>query len=234
MQSQLWGRQVEATANFLNGPTGFVSPHTRWEFSVEQANRLLDDAGWQRGPDGVRRRDGRRLTLLFQTITQPARQKIQALVKQACARAGIAMELKSVVASVCSGSDPGNPDSESHFYADLQQSFRTLRHPDPQAFMRQFCSWEVAQKANQWTGANVTRWRNEEYDQLWRAAEHEMDPVKRAAMFIRLNDLVIQNVVVIPIVTGAGTFAISNTLRGFDFSPYSEPLWRLAYRHRGA
>lgn len=234
VQSQIWGRQAETTANFLNGPASFVSPHTHWEFTVDQANRLLDDAGWQRGQDGVRRKDGQRLNLLFQTITQPARQKIQALVKQACARTGIAIELKSVVASVFSGSDPGNPDSESHFYVDLQQSPRILRHPDPQAFMRQFCSWEVAQKANQWTGANVTRWRNEEYDGLWRAPEHEMDRIKRAAMFIPMNDLVIQNVVVIPIVTRAGTFAISNTLRGFDFSPYSGPLWRLAYWHRDA
>ena len=234
VQTQIWGRQVEATGNFLNGPAHFVSPNTRWEFSVEQANRLLDNAGWQRGPDGVRRKDGQRLSLLFQTITQPARQKIQALVKQACAKAGIAIELKSVVASVFSGSDPANTDTESHFYADLQQSSRILRHPDPQAFMRQFCSWEVAQKANQWTGANVTRWRNEEYDQLWRAAEREMDPVKRAAMFIRMNDLVVNNVVVIPIVTRAGAFAIAKTLRGFDFSPYSGPLWRLAYWHRQA
>ena len=98
--------------------------------------------------------------------------------------------------------------------------------------MRPFCSWEVAQKANKWTGSNMTRWRNDEYDRLWRAAEREIDPLKRAGMFIRMNDLVIQNGVVIPIVTRAGAFAISNTLKGFDFSPYSGPLWRLAYWHR--
>jgi peptide/nickel transport system substrate-binding protein len=146
------------------------------------------------------------------------------LIKQASAKAGIATELKSVIAFLFSGSDLGNPDCESHFYADLQQTCRILRHPNPQAFMRQFCSWEVAQKADQWTGANVTRWRNEAYDGLWRAAEHEMDPVTRAAMFIRMNDLVIQHAVVIPLVTREGTFAISRTLRRFDFSPYSGPL----------
>jgi peptide/nickel transport system substrate-binding protein len=61
-----------------------------------------------------------------------------------------------------------------------------------------------------------------------------MDPVKRAAMFIRMNDLVVDNVAVIPIVTGTGTFAISKTLQGFDFSPYSGPLWRLVYWYREA
>jgi peptide/nickel transport system substrate-binding protein len=234
IQTHIYGGQAEATANFLNAPPQFVSPDTRWEFSVEQANQLLDAGGWQRGPDGIRAKDGKRLKMLFQTRTFTFFQKIQAIVKQACARAGIDLELKSVVASVFTSSDPGNPDTAAHFYADLQLLGRILRHPDPQAFMREFCSWEVAQKANKWTGANIVRWRNDEYDRLWRTAEHEMDPVKRAAQFIRMNDLVVNNVAVIPIITGTGTFAIAKTLQGFDFSPYSGPLWRLVYWYREA
>jgi len=234
IQTHIYGRQAEVTANFLNGPPQFVSSNTRWEFSVEQANQLLEAGGWKRGSDGIRAKDGKRLKMLFQTRTFTPFQKIQAVVKQAGARAGIDLELKSVVASVFTSSDPGNPDTAAHFSADLQLFNRILRHPDPQAFMREFCSWEVAQKANKWTGPNIVRWRNDEYDRLWRTAEHEMDPVKRAAMFMRMNDLVVDNVAVIPIVTGTGTFAIAKTLQGFDFSPYSGPLWRLAYWYREA
>jgi peptide/nickel transport system substrate-binding protein len=43
--------------------------------------------------------------------------------------------------------------------------------------MTHFWSWEVAQTANKWAGRNRTRWRNDQYDRLWRAAEGEMDPV---------------------------------------------------------
>jgi len=231
IQTEIWGRQAEATANFLNRRP-FASPNTRWEFNPDKANALLDAGGWKRGTDGIRAKDGKRLKILFQTVSQPVRQKVQAIVKQACARAGIECELKSVVASVFFGSDPGNPDTETHFYADLQLSTKILRHPDPQAFMRSFCSWEAAQKANKWAGVNVTRWRNDEYDRLWRSAEAEMDPLKRAGMFIRMNDLVVQNVAVIPVVIRHAVFAISNTLRGFDFSPFSGPLWRLVYWNR--
>ena len=53
----------------------------------------------------------------------------------------------------------------------------------------------------------MTRWRNEEYDRLYRAADDEMDPVKRAALFIKMNDLVIQNVVVIPVLWRNGVSA---------------------------
>ena len=233
IQNDLWGRQADTTANFMNRAP-FVSTNTRWEFSVDKANAILDAAGWKRGPDGIRAKDGVRLKVLFQGVNQPIRQKMQTIVKQACTRAGIECELKSVVGSVYFSSDPGNVDTESHFYADLQLSGKILRQPDPQAFMRAFCSWEVAQKVNKWAGANQSRWRNEEYDRLWRAAETEMDPVKRAAQFIRMNDLVVQNTVVIPVFVRHATFAVAHSIRGFDFSPFSGPIWRLVYWSREA
>jgi ABC-type transport system substrate-binding protein len=54
------------------------------------------------------------------------------------------------------------------------------RSPDLQAYMTQFVSWEVACKANNWSGQNVVRWGNTEYDRLWKQAAMELDPVKRA------------------------------------------------------
>jgi len=233
IQKDIWGRQADPTANFMNRQP-FGSPNTRWEFNVDKANAILDAGGWKRGGDGVRAKDGKRLKILFQAVNQPIRQKVQSIVKQACVRAGIECELKSVVGSVYFSSDPGNVDTESHFYADLQLSSKILRQPDPQAFMRAFCSWEVAQKANKWSGANLTRWRSDEYDRLWRAAEIEMDPARRAAHFIRMNDLVVQDVAVIPVFVRHAVFAVANSIRGFDFSPFSGPLWRLAYWSREA
>jgi hypothetical protein len=53
--------------------------------------------------------------------------------------------------------------------------------PDPGRFLELFCSWLAASKANKWNGRNITRWRNDEYDTTFRAAEGEIDPVKRAA-----------------------------------------------------
>jgi len=74
-----------------------------------------------------------------------------------------------------------------------------MTQPDPEVFMSQFTSWEVATKDNKWQGRNITRWRNEEYDKLFRAAEVELDPVKRATLFVKMNELVIQHIVVIPV-----------------------------------
>ena len=99
------------------------------------------------------------------------RQKTQAIVKQACQKAGIEVELKSVVASVFFSSDTANPDTYPHFYCDAQMYNTTMPQPDPQFFMNQFVSWEVATKDNKWQGRNVSRWQNKEYDEIYKQAE---------------------------------------------------------------
>jgi peptide/nickel transport system substrate-binding protein len=233
VHEELYGDTGQATANFLNAPARYLSKNTRWEFNLDKANKLLDEAGYRRGSDGIRLgRDGKRVKLLFQTSINSLRQKNQALIKQACAKAGIDVELKSVTAAVFFSPDQANPDTYSHFYADLQMYNTTLTSPDPQFFMNQFLSTEAAQKANHWAGRNPTRWRNEEYDRLWKAAEVESDPVKRAALFIKLNDLVVSDVAVIPEIWRKRTSAVGTKLRGLALSGFDSDLWNLANWHR--
>ena len=120
VQEEIYGRGGQTSANFLTAPSRFHSRNTRWEFNPDKANQVLDAAGWKRGADGVRGKDGKRLKFLFQTSINAPRQKNQAIVKQAAAKAGIEIEIKSVVASVFFSSDAANPDTFPHFYADLQ------------------------------------------------------------------------------------------------------------------
>jgi hypothetical protein len=60
----------------------------------------------------------------------------------------------------------------------------------------------------------------------------EMDPVKRAAMFIRMNDLLIQNVVVIPVVWRNGVGAANARLHGMALSGWDSTFWNLAGWHK--
>src|SRR6478735_6024273 len=72
--------------------------------------------------------------------------------------------------------------------------------PILRGLMRQFQWSEVAAKENKWQRSNATRWHNEAYDNLFHAAEGELDPGRRAALFIAMNDMVVEDGVVIPVV----------------------------------
>jgi peptide/nickel transport system substrate-binding protein len=233
VEAHIYGRTGVATGNFVNNPQRFASKNTKWEFDIGKANKLLDEAGWQRGADGVRAKDGKKLKLVFQTSINALRQKTQAIVKQACQKAGIDVELKSVTSSVYFSSDVANPDTYTKFYADLQMFSTTMGEPDPGVFMRQFNSWEAASKENKWQGRNITRWRNEEYDKTYRAAEAELDPVKRTALFIKMNDLVVGDPVVIPVVYRPKVSAISRQLTA-RVSGWDNDLWDLRNWYREA
>ena len=222
----IYGRTGIATANFINNPPQFVSKNTSYEFNVDKAKELLDKGGWKPGADGIREKDGIKLKVVYQTSINAPRQKNQEIVKQACQKAGIDVELKTVPASVFFSSDVGNPDTYAKFYTDLQMFTTTMNFPDPGDFMRQFLSSEVASRENKWQGRNITRWRNEDYDKLFHTAEHETDPVKRAAQFIEMNDMVIKNIVVIPVVYRPQVAAVSSKLH-VQLSGWDSYIWNL-------
>jgi len=209
----IYGRAGRVTPNFLNGPEQFVSKNTTWEFNIEKAAKLLDEAGWKPGADGIREKDGKKLKFLYQTAINGPRQKTQAIVKQACQKAGIDVELKSVVASVFFSSDVANPDTYAKFYADLEMFQIPMSQPDPAQHMRRYHSRNVATKENKWQGVNFPRWVNKDYDAAIDAAEAETDLVKRAALYIKANDIMMQDVVFIPVMHRLKVEAAANNLR---------------------
>ena len=233
IEKYIYGRTAVATANFLNNPERFRSKNTKFEFNIEKANQILETAGWKKGADGVRAKDGKALKFVFQTSINAPRQKTQAIIKQACQKAGIDIELKSVVGSVFFSSDTANPDTYPHFYCDSEMFTTTMLQPDPQIFMNQYLTAEVASKANKWQGRNISRWHSEEYDELYRQAERELDAVKRAAIYIKLNDMVVGDNYIQPVVYRPRVTALNEKLTA-HLSGWDNDLWQLASWYRDA
>lgn len=234
VSEQFYGKAGQPASNFLVAPPRFASANTSWEFDVGKAAALLDQTGWKRGSDGIRVKDGKRMKVVFQTSVNSIRQKTQAIVKKAFEKIGIEVEIKAVKADIYFSSDPGNPDTYSHFYTDLQMYTTGPGGPDPQALMERFTSWQIAQKANNWSGRNPTRWANPDYDALWKQGATELDPVKRAALFIKMNDMVVNNHIVIPVVWRNGQAVATNGLRGTQLHTWDSNLWHLAYWYKKA
>jgi len=226
VQKFIYGRTGIATANFLNNPQRFVSKNTKYEFNPDKAAQVLEAAGWKKGSDGIREKGGKKLKLVFQTSINGPRQKTQQIIKQAAQKAGIDMELKAVPASVYFSSDPANPDTYTKLYVDMQMFTTTMPQPDPEVFMNQYLSTEFASKANKWLGRNSTRYSNPEYDKAYLAAQSEMDPAKRAALFVRMNDMPVNDIAIIPVVyrprTSAAVHSLVAPLSGWD-----NDLWLL-------
>ncbi|WP_293813216.1 peptide ABC transporter substrate-binding protein [uncultured Bosea sp.] len=227
----IYGRGGVATASFVNEPKQFKSTKLKYEFNIDKANKILDDAGWKKGADGIREKDGKKLKYVYQTSINAPRQKTQAIIKQACQRAGIDLELKSVTASVFFSSDVANPDTYTKLYVDMEMYTTTQPQPDPERFLNQFVSWEIANKENKWLGRNVSRWSDPAADEAYKAAQKELDPVKRAAFLIKVNEIFCEANVILPVLSRTVVGASANNLTP-DISGWEVTTWNLASWYR--
>ena len=231
IQKFIYGRGGTATASFVNEPKQFKSTKLKYEFNIDKANKILDEAGWKKGADGIREKDGKKLKYVFQTSINAPRQKVQAIIKQACQKAGIELELKSVTASVFFSSDVANPDTYTKLYTDIEMYTTTQPQPDPERFLNQFTSWEVASKENKWLGRNVSRYTDPEADKAYKAAQTELDPAKRAALLIRVNEIFCEANIFLPIISRTVVGAAANNLTA-DISGWEVTTWNLAAWYR--
>lgn len=222
--NELYGRAGTATANLLVAPTIYNSPNTSFTFDLAAAAAKLDEAGWVL--DGNRRvKDGVEMSVLFQAAINSVRQKTQDICKQSWEQLGIATELKAIDPSVLFSSDPGNPDTYSHFYADFQMDTNGPSSPYPLEYLALYKSdnpnVDLAQQSNQWSGSNANRWVNEQFNQLFRQARTELDPNTQVELFIGMNDLIVNEVVDIALVHRANVSAANRKLKGYSLSPWS-------------
>jgi peptide/nickel transport system substrate-binding protein len=230
---ELYGPGGETTSNVVTVPLDFVSPNTSWSFDPDRAAELLDEAGWVL-EGNVRVKDGVEMTMLYQTTILPVRQKTQEVIKDVLDAIGIPTELKAIDAATFFSADAGNPDTWSHFYADIQMATMSTE-PLPINHLRRWASIDperdVAQQANGWSGRNLHRWINDEYNELWTELSTEIDPGRQAELIIALNDLLIEEVVVIPLVARNAVSAKSVRLKGLVPSPWVWSTYDIANWH---
>jgi len=219
---QLYGDGGSPTSNNLNAPPRFISPNTSWEFNLEKAQALLDEVGVTGG------------VLSFQTSINSVRQKTQDIIKEALEQLGFEVQLKTVDAGVFFSSDAGNPDTYAHFYTDLEMYTNGPSSPYPVAWAERFRSDNIAEKANSWSGANITRYFNPEFDVLHDQARTELDPERQAELFIAMNDLSVNDFAEIPIVHRNGVACASASLTGYETATFMSDVYDIKNWRRDA
>ena len=228
---QLYGPTGVATSNILTQPPRFASSNTSFEFDVEKGKEMLDAAGWEL-VDGVRTKNGYATEFVYQTSTNSVRQKTQEVVKQALEEVGIRVELKAVDAGVFFSSDAGNPDTYTHFYTDLEM-FTNSGTVYPIRYMSFYKSTEpeldIPQQSNEWGGRNINRWfgtpEAEAYNELWLAANETIDQDRQNELFTGMNDILVNDVVEIPLVARAVVNGKSQAISGDELSIWAATYW---------
>jgi peptide/nickel transport system substrate-binding protein len=229
-----YGRAGRPTCDLVPGPELYAAKNTSClQQDIAGANKLLDDAGWVKGGDGVRAKDGVRLSMVYQTSTNAVRQDFQALIKQWWSEIGVEAELKNVSASVFFGGDPGSPDTFQKFYADVEMYANNFDGTDPESYLGAYLCDKAPRPETQWQGENINRFCDPAYDALHAELTRTADPQKRREIAVKLNNMVtVDSNVIIPLVDRGRVSAHSNSLGGVILNTWDSEMWNVADWYR--
>ena len=222
------------TSNILLGIAGATSTNTSWEFNPEKAKQVLEDAGWKLNGE-VREKDGVPLKLTYATTSNSdTRQRTQALIKSNLADIGIAVDLLQIDAGTFFDTSAGNDQNIYHMYWDMHEYAWSPAGPYPLSYMLRWVSHNgenIPQKENGWSQVDEERYNNPAYDALYDEAAKTTDPKRANELFIQMNDMVVDDVVLVPLVQRASEkYAISKRLNHDNIAagPFEALYWNIA------
>ncbi|OFO96083.1 ABC transporter substrate-binding protein [Corynebacterium sp. HMSC034H07] len=85
-----------ATSSVAKTGLAYKDQSSAYTFDPEESKRLLDEAGWEPGPDGIRVKDGQRLVLRTNTaLPQPRSKEVMTMVQDQLRALGIGIQVNA-------------------------------------------------------------------------------------------------------------------------------------------
>lgn len=186
-----------------------------WSYDVEQANALLDEAGWvDSNGDGTRDKDGVELVLIHGTTTREIRKDVQAVAQQQLAAIGIGLELRNYESDIFFASYGDNgPCATGEL--DICESSNAPAFPDPDV-ARFLCSEVPTDEYPD--GSNEQGLCDEALDALFQSQAAQADPAARIATFHEIARMMYEQVYWLGIWQDPDIWAVSGRLTNTTLS----------------
>lgn len=210
--------RIDALYYGLPIPTESFLPHEAWahrqlrpvhEHDPARANAILDAAGWVRGADGIRAKGGVRLEFANSTtVGNPGREQAQQLLMQDWRAIGAAMKISNMPAAVIWGEF-----WQKSKYESVMVGSNFMLGNDPDVTPR-FSSKAIPAKGG--TGLNTYQYQNPEVDKLLAQGATQFDPAERKATYGRIQQLVRDDLAILPIYQTVMAEGVKEGLQGFS------------------
>jgi peptide/nickel transport system substrate-binding protein len=183
----------------------------QYPFDPERARSLLEEAGWSPGPDGIRRRDGARLSFTCTTLSGDQTRRPMAELGQIFLRdVGVEMLLaEAPLVTVQTGLLEGTLDASLFNWTHGNNA-----DPNPIATL------------SSTGGNNYMRYRSEEMDRLIQEGVANADPELRRPVYDRTQELFAEDVPALLLHYGQGVMPISIEQGNLPDEVFnSDPFW---------
>lgn len=180
-----------------------------YPYNPQKAAQLLEEAGWKMGPNNIRMKDGKPLTILINSINYGAGNLPEIELLQ-----GQLLQL-GVDARIKSQARP--PWYEDNYHCATNGPVMFLRSVD----------WDnglygLFSSATVHSNFNWSCYANPEVDRLITEGKAEFDPAKRRAIYLRIEKILVDQAVTVPLVDEFSVWVMRGNVRGtaYNYSAY--------------
>ena len=207
----------QATSVIATSAAGYVNLADKLKFDPALSKKLLDEAGWKPGSDGIREKDVKKLALtIYESLPQPQNKEVLQLVAQPWRQVGVALAVKA--------GDAGSRVLDNLDPLKTPLVVSEVGRADPDVVKSQFYPTNrdaLLQKGG--SSDKVQNFRDDKLNTLLLGISSEVDPAKRLAVTGEAQRYLLDQAYVIPIFEEPQVFAGAPWLKGVNFEAVGRP-----------
>ena len=220
-----FGKAKVGTSPVSQGWAAYKEPQASYD--AKKASDTLDAAGWVKGSDGIRSKNGVRASLSYTTTTGDSnRERVQQVLVDEWKAIGVEVKIQNQPSSVllsgsCSAKDPRKLGT----FDLVQYASSPGIDPHTTVFTR-YHSKNIPTAAN-CVGQNYTRVKNADMDKAIEDAGSTLDVAQRKASYAKALKILNDQNVIIWLYDRADIDARQNALQGWEPNAWQRFTWNI-------
>lgn len=202
----------------------FANPTLKpYLYDPQNAKKLLDDAGWKTGPDGIRLKDGKRFSFTLSSTTSPIRKATAEAIIAYWKLLGLEVNYQPYNSVNFFGGWRSDGILVKGKYDVAMVAF--AGEVDPDSSYGNYASSQIPSEANQGNGHNFGHINDPKIDQIFEAERSTTDLKRRKELFQQLQSILYENVYEAPLFGRLNNYIVSNKVHNFKPNPTSDTNW---------
>jgi peptide/nickel transport system substrate-binding protein len=216
----LFGKAEVATSQVPSWSWAFDANAATYDYNPARANQLLDQSGWTRpGPDGIRTKNGQRLSLKYWTTPASFRPALTAMIKDQLAQIGVELNIESFSSATLFDASASTAQALAARQFDIVE-FAWISSYDPGADAAyNMHSASIPSKTTGYRGGNYGDYKNPRNDVLLDQLGRSLDPSFRRIALLEAQAIWQSDLPVLPLLLRPVVTATSSGLQNFRPTP---------------
>ncbi|KKP81729.1 MAG: Extracellular solute-binding protein [Candidatus Moranbacteria bacterium GW2011_GWF2_35_54] len=215
IKDALAGKATILESPFFTGTEEFNTKIERNNFNLEKANKVLDEAKWEAGDDGIRSKNGVKMEFKLMTVDSPDLIKTAEILKEQWKKIG------------------ANVDIEALDFSDIQQNYIKPREydailvgQDSSFNVDPYSFWHSSQKKD--PGLNLALFDDARADKLIEEARAEANKEERKNKYYEFQEIIKDQVPAVFLFSPYYLYVVDNKIKGIEIENINSSQFRFS------